>query len=655
MAKTLVGALRVTLGLDSAEFSAGATKAQGIGQRLGKSLRTIGVAAAGMGIGIAAGVKRTLDYADRMGETAEKLGMPVEALSALGYAAEQTGVPFESLEGSLVRLSKNLADSPDMFADLGVAIRDSQGAMRPTADILADIADKFQAMPDGAEKTALAMQLFGKSGADMVLALNGGSEGLNALMQEARDLGIVISDETADAAGKFNDNLGKLQTAAGGLGVQLAAELAPALERISGYAVDAAKAFGQLSPETKEMVAQVGASIAVVGAAAIAFGLLSLALSPVSLTIGLIAGGAMLIYDNWEPITAWFKKFWEDIKIVAGYAWNKIKEFIAGAATWAEEKWNGMIQFFSDIWDGIVAKVTEAWNGIKATIGGAVDWVTRKWDAFVGKLESAIQTAKDVGTAISDALSLGEAGGIGAAVPEGFVSGLLSGRVNAATAGAALAQAVLGSMRTTLDTNSPSRVAAGIGVNVAEGLAEGMTTAKGLVGQAAEALSNTAAGALQGIGNLGEKLGDMFAGAATNVLTGVQSLQEAVGQLLQQIAQLLINSAMKSLFGNIFDGLGLGSLPGYATGTASAAAGWAMVGEQGPELINFGGGGAQVYDNADTRRMLSDGGGSGGGAGGPVQVTSNVYLDGKLILSTLETAEGEMALGGAMRRMGYTG
>jgi len=210
-------------------------------------------------------------------------------------------------------------------------------------------------------------------------------------------------------------------------------------------------------------------------------------------------------------------------------------------------------------------------------------------------------------------------------------------------------------MTTTLDVHSPSRVAAGIGVNVAEGLAEGMTTAKGLVGQAAEALSNTAAGALQGIGDLGEKLGDMFAGAATNVLTGVQSLQEAVGQLLQQIAQLLINSAMKSLFGNIFDGLGLGGLPGYATGTDSAAAGWAMVGEEGPELVNFGGGGAKVYDNADTRRMLSDQGAGGGGAGSPVQLTVHTYLNDELIHTAMQSVPGEAVIHNVIKRGGYNG
>lgn len=608
MAKGLVGALRVTLGLDSAQFASGAARAQGIGQKLGRSLRGIGLASIGMAAGIAAGLKVTLDFADRMGETAQKLGMPVEALTALKYAAEQSGVPFETLEGSLLRLSKNLADSPQKFADLGVSIRDTGGVLRPTADILADIADKMQAMPDGAEKTALAMDLFGKAGADMVLALNGGSEGLKALMQEARDLGIVISDETADAAGKFNDNLGKLQAAAGGLGVQLAAELAPILERISGYAVDAAKAFGQLSPETKEMVAQVAAAIGVVGAAAIGFGLLALAVSPLSVTIGLIAAGAALIYDNWGPITEWFRDFWADIKVVVGYAWDKIKE----------------------------------------SIGSAIDWMMGRWQAFTELLSGAVETAKAAGTAIADALTLGNNTVVGGAVTDGLVDGILSGRGFAADAGRSLGAAAANGLKDYLGINSPSRVAAGYGLNVAEGLAQGVTQGTGIVDKAVKGLSDTAAGAMKGIGDLGARIGDMFAGAATNVLTGVESLSEAVGKLLQQLASMLINSAMKSFFGSIFGGLDLGgALPGYATGTNSAAAGWAMVGEEGPELMRMRGG-ERVYNNRETRGML----GAGGEGGGPVHMTSNVYLDGELIRSQMETVEGEAAIGRVMRRLG---
>lgn len=611
MAKTLVGALRVTLGLDSAEFAAGAARAQGIGNRLGKSLATIGVAAAGLATGIAAGVQVTINRMDSLTETAEKLGMPVEALTALKYAAEQSGVPFETLETSLVKLSQNLANSPQKFADLGVAIRDADGAMRPTAEIVADLADKFQAMPDGAEKTALAMDLFGKSGSDMVLALNGGSEGLQGLMDEARKLGIVFSEETGEAAGRFNDNLGKLSTAAGGLGIQLAASLAPSLETISGFAVDAAMAFSELSPETKEMVAQVGAAIAIIGGAALAFGLLSLAISPISVTIGLIAAGAKLIYDNWDGIVAWFSNVWAQIK----------------------------------------QSTEQAWEFVKNVINGRIAAIQRKWDALVAALQGAIQVAKDVGTAIADALNVGDSTAVGDAVTSGFTNGILGGRNGVLAAMTELGMSAGQALRDSVDSNSPSRVTHDIGLDVAQGLANGIAEGGNIVSQAAKGLGDTAAGALDTLGDLGGQIGDMFATAATNVLTGVESLREAVGKLLQQVAQLLINSAMKSLFGNVFQGLNLGGVPGYATGTMNAAAGWAMVGEQGPELVRLRGG-ERIYDARQTDRMMAGGGDQGAG---PTQIRNQVYLDGTLILDKLDTVEGEMAMRGPLRRLGVTG
>jgi phage-related tail protein len=297
---------------------------------------------------------------------------------------------------------------------------------------------------------------------------------------------------------------------------------------------------------------------------------------------------------------------------------------------------------FTDLWTSAV----EGWEGIKTSIGGAIDYVTTKWDTFVGKLQSAIQTAQEVGAAISEALSLGEGTVAGNALTSGLVNGMLSGRSTALEAGKSLGMSAGQGLREYLGINSPSRLAAGYGVNVAEGLAQGMEEGKGLVGEAARTLTDTAAGAMKGIGDLGSRIGDMFATAAKNVLTGVQSLREAVGQLLQQLAKMLINSAMKQLFGGLFKGLNLGGLPGYASGTMSAASGLALVGEQGPELVQMRGG-ERVYDARQTDRMLG-----GGESGGATQVTSNVYLDGTLILSQIETVEGEQAVGRVMRKLG---
>lgn len=666
MAKTLVGALRVTLGLDSAEFAAGAARVQAMSQQMAKKLAIIGTAVSVVGAGVATALRSAINTADDMGEMAQKLGVPVESLTALKHAAKVLGVEFEGLQAGLLRLSRGMADSPQKFEKLGVAVRDANGEMRPTADVLKDLADRFQTMPDGAEKTALAMDLFGKSGAAMIPMLNAGSEGITGFMEEARKMGLVISQETADSAGRFNENLDRLRGAAEGLALILAAHLAPVLEQISAFIVEMAMAFQNLSPATQEFMAWAAGLTIILGPLIVGLGLIVGAVgalvTPFTLTAGAIALLAAWIYALLPTMEEW-KKFWADVGIIVEYVGVKIGEFISGAI-------EGLKTAFADLW----TRSIEVWEGIKSAIGGAIDYLIGKWNEFTGLLTSAVDKAKAAGQAIADALALPEGfadkkgqgyGGLGGYVPgsgtldpasystgadmtNGIVQGAVDQMAMRSPELAAAMHVGLQAMKDAAQIASPSKVTEGYGRNLAEGLAQGMNEGKGIVGQAAQGLTDTAAGAMKGIGDLGSRIGDMFATAATNVLTGVESLSEAVGKLLQQLAQMLINSAMKQLFGSIFEGMNFG-IPGYATGTMNAAAGWAMVGEAGPELVRMRGG-ERVYDAGQTERML--GGGTGAAAPQPVQVTSNVYLDGELILSRLETPEGEAAIARVSRRLG---
>lgn len=663
MAKTLVGALRVTLGLDSAEFAAGAARVQAMSQQIAKRLAVIGTAVSIVGAGVATALRSAINTADDMGEMAQKLGVPVESLTALKHAAKILGVEFEGLQAGLLKLSRGMADSPEKFEKLGISVRDAKGELRPTADVLRELADRFQAMPDGAEKTALAMDVFGKSGAAMIPMLNAGSQGITALMEEARKMGLVISQETADSAGRFNENLDKLKASAEGLALVVAAQLAPVLEQISGFLVDIAMAFQTLSPAAQEFIAWAAGLTVILGPVIIFLGMVASAIAalstPVIATIALIAALAAWLYALFPTMEEW-NQFWTDIGIIIGYVGMKIGEFIDGAI-------ESLKTAFNDLWTASV----EVWEGIKTTIGGAIDYVIGKWNEFIGLLDGAVDKAKAAGQAIADALSAGRSemndgtgyGGMGgamdefgggmfnpasystgAAMSDGIVNGAVD-QMNLRSGELAAAMTVgLQAMKDAAQIASPSKVTEGFGRNLAEGLAQGITQGKEIVGQAAKGLTDTAAGAMKGIENLGDRIGDMFATAATNVLTGVQSLSEAVGQLLQQIAQLLINSAMKSLFGDIFSGL---NLPGYATGTMNAAAGLAIVGEQGPELVRMRGG-ERVYDARQTDRMMS---GGGGDATAP-QVTTQVYLDGEMILNQIDSPQGEAVIARVNRRLG---
>lgn len=159
----------------------------------------------------------------------------------------------ESFEKGLRKLSTTMLeaatgseDAARGFSAVGVEFKNQDGTLRATDQVLLDLAERFKAMPDGAEKTALAVQLFGKSGAELIPFLNQGRDGINELAAEMQALGVQMSSETAAQAGNFNDALDKLKLATQSIGNQIIASLLPALNDMAGGMVESAKQGGTL-------------------------------------------------------------------------------------------------------------------------------------------------------------------------------------------------------------------------------------------------------------------------------------------------------------------------------------------------------------------------------------------------------------------------
>jgi hypothetical protein len=176
------------------------------------------------------------EAADKMGKLSQAVGVSVETLSGLDYAAGLSGLATEELGSSLGKLNKAMAEASSggkeqaaTFAALGVSVVDSAGQLRSTEAVLGDLADTFAGMQDGAAKTAYAMKVFGKSGADMIPFLNMGKAGIKELVTEAERLGIVMSAKTSKNAEAFNDAVEKIHRAVKGVAIQVAGALAPAL------------------------------------------------------------------------------------------------------------------------------------------------------------------------------------------------------------------------------------------------------------------------------------------------------------------------------------------------------------------------------------------------------------------------------------------
>lgn len=222
----------------------------------------IGAAATAMSAGalaLGASVKSAIDTGDSFNKLSQKTGIAVESLSALAYAGELSDVSLESLATGIKKLSVNMSEAAgtangkaaEAFKALGVTVKGNDGILRASDAVLGDIADRFAGMKDGAGKTALAVALFGKAGADLIPFLNQGSKGIADLTVEAEKLGLIMTGQTAKASEEFNDNIKKLTLSTAALGRSITADLIGPLAEYTKQMVEARKAgagiFGSIA------------------------------------------------------------------------------------------------------------------------------------------------------------------------------------------------------------------------------------------------------------------------------------------------------------------------------------------------------------------------------------------------------------------------
>lgn len=206
-------------------------------------------------------VKKTADYGDELWKTSQKTGIAVETLSGFKLAADKSDLSLQSLATGLARMSRTVSEAQlgmkeyqEILQRAGLAAVDSTGKMRSMDDMLYDLADKFKGMPDGVEKTALAMDIFGRAGMEMIPLLNLGSEGLKKEREEAERLGLVMSGPTAQASEKFNDELTTLKKALLGLTLSIGQELLPMFQNIVEGLVKIVEGFGRWLKQNPEIV-----------------------------------------------------------------------------------------------------------------------------------------------------------------------------------------------------------------------------------------------------------------------------------------------------------------------------------------------------------------------------------------------------------------
>lgn len=272
--------------------------AEGAKSALGKMKNDLMAIGAGVGVvGIGAKLaKEAIQWDVAVKKLSGITGATAKETSELLAVANYMGVAMEDSAGAFAKFSKNVGAAKekmevaraegklgtDIFSKLGYTLEDIKG--KNTVEVFKMIQERLRGMKDGAEKTRVEMELFGRTGYQMHAMLNMSAEQMDKVAERAKAMGLIIDDETAAKSAKLNRELKDLENTGKRLAVSIGHELVPVFNDYAKGVLDVAKEFESMTAEQKEAIggivkfgAEAGAVIVVMRSLTSALGFMRLA------------------------------------------------------------------------------------------------------------------------------------------------------------------------------------------------------------------------------------------------------------------------------------------------------------------------------------------------------------------------------------------
>lgn len=272
--------------------------AEGAKSALGKMKNDLMAIGAGVGVvGIGAKLaKEAIQWDVAVKKLSGITGATAKETSELLAVANYMGIAMEDSAGAFAKFSKNVGAAKekmevaraegklgtDIFSKLGYTLEQIQG--KDTVEVFKMIQEHLRGMKDGAEKTRVEMELFGRTGYQMHAMLNMSAEQMDKVAERAKAMGLIIDDETAAKSAKLNRELKDLENTGKRLAVSIGHELVPVFNDYAKGVLDVAKEFESMTAEQKEAIggivkfgAEAGAVIVVMRSLTSALGFMRLA------------------------------------------------------------------------------------------------------------------------------------------------------------------------------------------------------------------------------------------------------------------------------------------------------------------------------------------------------------------------------------------
>ena len=378
--------------------------------------------------GLAALVGKTIEAGDKFNDLSQRTGVSVESLARFNKAAATSGTDIDSVAKSLNKLNLGMVDAAttgkgpasDALNSLGISATDASGKLKNADQVMLEIADAFSKMQDGPRKSALAFDLLGKSGTEMIPMLNEGGRAIESLS-------VKMTGAFAEKADEYNDKLAMLGGKIGALAAGITVALLPALDAVTtvltvvvdGFAslpgpiqsivgglALLAVSFTVLAPIAASMLTVLGAFQGLAIGATIAgwLGALGPLATALSAFAAAIVGWPLLIGAALVAVGALLYTFRDDIGKVIG----DIGKAVGAAVGAVVDAIAATIRTgLSAVWDwvsGSIGRVASALSkpfeiaagGIKNVLRSVLSFAANVINSFIGAINQMIQNVNNV-------------------------------------------------------------------------------------------------------------------------------------------------------------------------------------------------------------------------------------------------------------------
>ena len=420
------------------QLEAAAQKFDELGSKVegvGKKLTPLSGAAAGALAGMGGLAVKAGKAADEINTLSKVTGISTEELQKFKYGAELVDVSTEDIARSVQKLKKSMSsassgtgDAAKAFARLGISTTGADGSLRDSTEVFYEAIDALGKMENETERDALAMQIFGKSAANLNPLIEEGSQAF----ADAAANATIMSQAQLDAANEFNDVIDQTKATVGSalmaLGATIGQTLMPILQKLAGWITQLSDYLANMNPTVLKVIMVISGVVAALAPVLILVGKLissvgtilrlipmvttgikavssALLANPIAIVIAAIAGliaYLVHLYNTNEDFRIKVQAIFEKIKgafntvvAVVKSGIDKVKGFIADvkekiASIWAtvlavkakiEEVVDGFVNIGRRIVEGI-------WNGIKR----AKDWLLGKIKDWCGSVVNGIKS-----------------------------------------------------------------------------------------------------------------------------------------------------------------------------------------------------------------------------------------------------------------------